>query len=97
MGDENVSLFDQVKAWFRREAADAREWGNAAAEKAHADLDLAERRISDDPEVRMGALQDDMAANDEALAALRDKVDGAEAVHLADADLAEGENDESDT
>ncbi len=84
-----MGFIDDVKRWLGREAADAKEWVDASVERGHDELDQAERRLSDDPSTRMAALQDDIAANDQAFDSLRDKADAALARPQADADLVE--------
>jgi uncharacterized membrane protein YccC len=87
-----MGFLDDLKRVLRREAADAREWRDDAVEKGHAELDRAERRLSADPEERLRATLDEIAASEDAMDTIRARADAATARPLADAELADADD-----
>lgn len=71
-----MGWMDRVSAWLRREADDAKDWIDDAVADGNAELDRAERRISDDPSVRLQATLEDIEAGEDSYSALRDRAEG---------------------
>lgn len=84
-----MGFLDDLKRVLRRETTDAKEWLDESVAGANANLDRAERRLSADPDERLQATLDDIAANDDAFAALQAKADAATARPAAQAELAD--------
>ena len=82
-----MGLLDDLKGMFRREARAAKEWVDEVVGDANTELDRAERRISDDPEVAMGVTLDDIADGDAAFEAVRDRAEGRAVAPSAEAEL----------
>lgn len=91
-----MGFMDDLKGWFIREAADAKAWTDDAVRDGNAGLDRAEGRLAATPEERMQANLDDIAANDDAFAALQAKADAATARPLAERELAKHERTPDD-
>lgn len=85
-----MGVWDQLKAFVRREAADAKQWLDQSVGAGNAALEKAERRVSDDPGERLRAAIDDAAAGDDAFEAVRAKAEGRAVQPAAAAEL-EGE------
>ncbi len=90
-----MGFLDDLKGWFVRESKDARAWADDAVADGNAALDRAERRQAATPEERLQATLDDIEGDD-SLAAVRDRIDRAQARADADEELAGGGADGRD-
>ena len=81
-----MGFLDAVSGWFKREASDVKASVDALEDRLDADLTRKERELSATPEEKMELIQADNSADD-ALAAIQDKIDGAQAHADATADL----------
>mgnify|MGYP000657101169 CR=1 FL=1 len=83
-----MGFVDAVTGWFKREAGDVK----ASVDRLESDLDTGmsrkERELDATPEERMAMIQEESSADD-ALAAIRDKIDGVQAHAEANAELIE--------
>ncbi|CAN5457300.1 hypothetical protein BH23ACT9_BH23ACT9_23570 [soil metagenome] len=86
-----MGILDDLKRMLRRESADAREWLDDSVAGANRRLDEAERRQAADPEQRLQANLDDIAAGEDAFANIRARADAATARPQADAELREAD------
>jgi len=81
-----MGFVDAVTGWFKREAGDVK----ASVDRLESDLDTGmsrkERELDATPEERMAMIQEESSADD-ALAAIRDKIDGVQAHAEANAEL----------
>ncbi|WP_370326082.1 hypothetical protein [Euzebya sp.] len=84
-----MAFWDDLKAIFRREARDARDWADDAVADGNRALDDAERRLSASPDERLAATLSDIEAQDDAFEALRAKADAATAGADARGELVE--------
>lgn len=95
-----MGLLDSLKAWFRTETADAKDLLDDTRGRLESDLDRREAAAAATPAERMEQLQNEIAAGDDTIDALRDKIEGrglrAEAVEeLATADTDAVDADEN--
>ena len=78
-----MGFLDSVKAWFKTEAAQARDIGQKTQSRMSADLDRREAELNATPQQRLEQLQDKMAGNDSSFDDIQSKIEGREI--LADA------------
>ncbi|MEM7276178.1 MAG: hypothetical protein AAF547_24100 [Actinomycetota bacterium] len=83
-----MGVLDSLKAWFRTEAAEARDLGRSTQSRLEADLDRREAELALTPEERLDQLQQQIE-DDGGLDALRDKIEGRHLRADADAELAD--------
>lgn len=71
-----MGFLDRLKAVLGREAADLADAKRNAEARIDADLSRREARLNETPEQAMERIQAEMAANDDSLQAIRDRVGG---------------------
>lgn len=86
-----MGFLDDLKGWFTREGAAARELRDGAVEDGNASLDRAERRLAATPDERLQATLDDIAAGDVTFAEIQAEADAAAARPLAQREVAKHE------
>lgn len=82
-----MGLMDDLRRLLRREAREAKDWVEEAVAGANADLDRAERRISQDPNERLQATLEDIEEGRDGYEAIRDRAEGHTARPAAEAEL----------
>lgn len=87
-----MGVLDSLSRWFKREASEVKASVDRLEQDLDADLSRRERELTATPEERMAMIQEDTSADD-ALAAIQDKIDGAQAHAEAEADLMDPEPD----
>lgn len=94
-----MGFWDTLKAWLGREAADLAVAKRETEERLDAELSAREARLHETPDQAMERLQREMAANDDALGDIRDRIAGqgaqAEARRAEDAASPPGGDDAS--
>lgn len=71
-----MGILDSLKAWFRTEAAEAKDLLGDTKSRLEADLDRREAEAAASPSERLEQLQEQIAAGDDGLDAIRDKIEG---------------------
>lgn len=84
-----MGFFDSLKAWFSREAAEAKESASDLKTRLESDLDRRERELAATPEERMEMIADEI--EDDPFAGVRAKIERQQARAEALEDLAETE------
>lgn len=84
-----MGFLDSFKSWLRTEAAEAQDLGRETKGRMEADLDRREAELNLTPSERLDQLQDQIADGDSTLDALRDKIEGREALAEASAEVAD--------
>ena len=87
-----MGFLEQVRAWFRSEAGEAKDAMSDLEARLDADLTEKERRLHETPEEAMERLQSEIA-DDSSLDAIRDKVGHTTSHAEAAAELAGDETD----
>lgn len=82
-----MGLMDDLRRLLRREAREAKDWVEDAVAGANADLDRAERRLSEDPSERLQATLEDIEQGREGYEAIRDRAEGRTTRPAAEAEL----------
>jgi len=90
-----MGFLDSVRAWLGREASEVKASVDALEDRLDDDLTRRERELSASPEEKMRMIQEDTGADD-ALAAIQDKIDSAQAHADATADLIDPQDDPTD-
>lgn len=84
-----MSFLDTVKKWFSSEVAEARNLGQDITEGLDRGLTQKEANLRATPEEKIELLQNEIAASDESLNAIRDKVEGQQAHAAAVEEIAD--------
>lgn len=87
-----MGFLDAVTGWFKREAGDVKASVDRLEGQLDADMSSKERSLTATPVEKMALIQEESSADD-ALAAIQDKIDGAQAHAEATGELIEGEPD----
>jgi phage shock protein A len=92
-----MGMWDSLKAWMKREAADLKDATDDLEQQLDADLSQRERQLNESPAEAMERLQAEIARNDSTLSELEDKIGQAGARAEASAGLErDNEPDEPD-
>lgn len=70
-----MTWMDRLRALFRREAADAKEWAAEVEASLDEELTRRERTLSADPDERLRATLEEIDASDEAFERMRREID----------------------
>ncbi len=88
-----MGFLDSVTNWFKKEAAEVKQSADKLEAKLDADLTRKERELNASPEEKMELLQDRIEAEDDAFAAVQDKLDAKQGKALADEELIDQPDD----
>ena len=96
-----MGILDSLKAWFRAEAAEARDLGRETKGRLETELDRREAELAATPTERLEQLQSEIADGDATFGELQSKIEGrglradadAEVSHLDRAARGQGHDD----
>jgi hypothetical protein len=80
-----MGLWEAVRGWFKREAADLAEAKDELEDRLDADLGRRERQLTETPDQAMGRIQDEIHS-DSSFTAISDKIEAAAARATAEAE-----------
>ena len=89
-----MGFLDSVTSWFKREAAEVKDSVGDLENRLDADLSRKEREFAATPEEKMDMLSEKIEAEDDAFAAIQDKIDAKHGKALADEELIDQPDDE---
>ncbi len=72
-----MSLWENIKSWFRSESAEARDWSAEVGRDLSADLDRREADLRATPAEKMDRLQEQISGNTDAIDEIRGRVESA--------------------
>ena len=91
-----MGFLDSVTSWFKREAAEVKDSVGDLENRLDADLSRKEREFAATPEEKMDMLSEKIEAEDDAFAAIQDKIDAKHGKALADEELIDNPDPEAD-
>ncbi len=91
-----MGFLDSLTSWFKREAGDVKESVGQLEDKLDADLSRKERELAATPEEKIDMLTEKIEAEDDAFAAIQDKIDAQQGKALANEELMDAPPDDSD-